>query len=155
MEEADVLNQLLNQIVDFHKDVIHAELCVFRGGQGSELSDIPELFLNAEEMANYKTFWEKDIPNILDYRDSKSRKALEEDSISLDIQKRFLNLLSIKDYTNAYELLTEQLKWWNREKSKISVGAIQNLWFGKQSVGRNSTCGSAREKQHGRSKTDR
>ena len=118
MEEADVLNQLLNQIVDFHKDVIHAELCVFRGGQGSELSDIPELFLNAEEMANYKTFWEKDIPNILDYRDSKSRKALEEDSISLDIQKRFLNLLSIKDYTNAYELLTEQLKWWNREKSK-------------------------------------
>ena len=107
-------------------------------------------------MANYKTFWEKDIPNILDYRDSKSRKALEEDSISLDIQKRFLNLLSIKDYTNAYELLTEQLNMVEQgEIKKLSVGAIQNLWFGKQSVGRNSTCGSAREKQHGRSKTDR
>ena len=137
VEEADVLNQLLNQIVDFHKDVIHAELCVFRGGQGSELSDIPELFLNAEEMANYKTFWEKDIPNILDYRDSKSRKALEEDSISLDIQKRFLNLLSIKDYTNAYELLTEQLnmveqgeiKNFQLERYKI-YGLVSNLLEG-------------------------
>lgn len=108
ISDPDGLRDILKEIYDFHKDVLHVGLRVYYSGQGDDLSALPELLSVTEEMARYKQFWESDVPDIL-FFDEISDLSDMDPPFSLRGDKRFLNLLAIESYQEAHQLLTEQL----------------------------------------------
>ncbi len=127
--------ELLEKIHSFHRDILGVELHILSAGPGVSLSDLPELSLETEEMMQYKFFWSGAVPDILHYEETRCTGSDTTGSFDpLDAEKRFLNLLAIRDYKNAHQLLLQQLdsgiskdlRHFRREQYRI-CGFISNL----------------------------
>lgn len=108
-EEEDSLRKTLATIREFHQNVLHVELQIICAGRGNSLADLPELLSRTEEMAHYKAFWDDDIPEILFYDEIEDLTNLKDSGNFLGAEKRFINLLAIKDYEGAHQVLVEHL----------------------------------------------
>ena len=107
----DELQEKLEELRRFHQEVLQVELRVFCAGCGKNLSDLPELMEKAEYMVHYKTFWNQETPDILFYEEVDSVDGIEGTTDYLGVEKRFINLLAIKDYEGAHQLLIQQLEF--------------------------------------------
>ena len=133
-EEEDSLRKTLATIREFHQNVLHVELQIICAGRGNSLADLPELLSRTEEMAHYKAFWDDDIPEILFYDEIEDLTNLKDSGNFLGAEKRFINLLAIKDYEGAHQVLVEHLdsgiskdmKRYRIERFKV-VGFITSL----------------------------
>lgn len=106
--DEEALRATLMEIYDFHKNVLHIGLRIYFTGFGECLADLPELLSVAEEMSRYKVFWGDDVPDILIYCEISDMGGMDT-ADALGAEKRFLNLLAIENYEEAYQLLMEQL----------------------------------------------
>lgn len=129
------LREVLQKVEAFHREILGVEICLFVSHKGRGISDLPELFAEAEEMEQYKTFWNKEVPNILFYEELQNEETGTSNSVDfLSAEKRFINLLAIKDYPGAHQVLMEQfqgtsakdLPHFQRERYKI-FSFISNL----------------------------
>lgn len=124
----------LSQIYQFHKDALGLRLHILASRQGECLSDLAELYLETDELQQFKAFWENDVEDILYYEDIGTENQDDSDYSSLDDEKRFINLLAIKDYEEAHRILKDQLdvstsrdpSHLRRERYKL-YGFISNL----------------------------
>lgn len=120
--------EILQKIYQFHKEILKVELYLFVSQMGEGLANLSELYSETEEINQYKTFWNKEVSDILFYEDLQS----EEQSAAapgdfLGVEKRFINLLAIKDYKSAHQILMDQfdvasakdLPHFQRERYKI------------------------------------
>lgn len=105
--DAETLRGTLKEIYDFHRDVLHVGLRIFYPGWARDMSGLPELLADTEEMASYKQFWENDVPDILFYDDISDLSGYM--TLSLGVENRFHNLLVIGSYEEARKVLMEQL----------------------------------------------
>ena len=64
--------------------------------------------------SNLRRFWENDVEDILRYEDMRQEESPGGDYSYLDDEKRFINLLAIKDYGEAHQIL-KSLFWPRRE----------------------------------------
>lgn len=137
-EEAEFIEKL-HQFLEFHQSVLHVNIHLYVSRMGKGCADIPELFLEVEELRQYKAFWGNDVGELLRYTELKPEitgsNGYSYTYGSLDAEKRFLNLLAVKDYRNAYQLFMEQLDGnhsgnlqdFRRERFKI-YGFISSLF---------------------------
>lgn len=133
-EETDKLQAKLEEICQFHREVLHVELHVLCAGCVQDFADLPEMMSRLEDMARYKAFWDKDVPDILFYEEISNLTNFSGTSDYLGAENRFINLLAIKDYEAAHELLIKQLdsgisknmKWFKMERLKV-FGFISSL----------------------------
>lgn len=110
-EDIDRLQEKLEDIRRFHKEVLQVDLRVFCAGCGKSLSDLPELMEKAEYMVHYKAFWNQEAPDILFYEEVDCLDGTRETADYLSVEKRFVNLLVIKDYESVHQLLLQQLNF--------------------------------------------
>lgn len=95
----------LTYLYNFHKDVLKIRLHILVSQEGKGYTDLPELFLETDEMQQFKAFWENDVEDILRYEDMRQEESPGGDYSYLDDEKRFINLLAIKDYGEAHQIL--------------------------------------------------
>lgn len=109
-EDGDCLRNILEKLSSFHRDVLHVKLHTFYMGTVESFTDLPELLSRFEEITRYKTFWEEEVPDILFYDEICTLTDFSDFSDSLSDEKRFINLLAIKDYEGAHRVLIDQLE---------------------------------------------
>lgn len=105
----DTLREKLEEIRNFHRDTLHTDLQIFCAGYCSSYADLPEMLFRVEEMAHYKAFWNEEVPDILFYGEINDLTDLRGSYAYASAEKRFVNLLSIKDYEGAHQVLMESL----------------------------------------------
>lgn len=108
-EDRETLRKKLEEIRNFHRDTLHVELQIFCAGYCDSYTDLPEMIFRVEEMAHYKAFWNEEVPDILFYSEINDLTDLKASYGYASVEKRFVNLLSIKDYEGAHQYLMESL----------------------------------------------
>lgn len=134
MLDKAVLKVLLDQLLHFHQEVLHVGLSVIATGPCENLSTLPELMAEVEEADQYRSFWDGDTQGVLFYDEAIGYDTEDRTNDAIHSERRFVNLLSIRDYKGAYEVLLEQLnsglsknlRNFQRERYRI-YGFISNL----------------------------
>ena len=133
-EDREILRKKLEEIRNFHRDTLHVDLQIFCAGYCNSYTDLPEMNFRVEEMAHYKAFWSEEVPDILFYSEINDLTDLKASYGYASAEKRFVNLLSIKDYEGAHQYLMESLcagipknmNWFRIERFKV-FGLISSL----------------------------
>lgn len=110
LDETDLLRDKLEKVRQFHQEILHVSLQIFVAGSAPSLFGLPDLMSRAEEMFHYKAFWGDDAPDLLFYQEISELSDLKGSYHSLGMEKRFSNLLAIKDYEGAHKILMELLQ---------------------------------------------
>ena len=133
-EETEKLQNKLEKIRQFHKEAFRVDLHIFCTGIAQGFVDLPEMMSRLKEMVRYKVFWANDVTDTLFYEEINDLSNLGGSTDYLGIEKRFINLLAIKNYEEAHELLVKQLdsgisknmQWFKIERFRI-FGMISSL----------------------------
>ena len=108
-EKGEILREKLEKIQNFHRDTLHVDLEIFCAGYCDSYTYLPEMLSQVEEMAHYKAFWNEEVPDILFYSEINDLTDLKDSYASASAEKRFVNLMSIKNYEGAHQVLMESL----------------------------------------------
>lgn len=100
--------KLLQEIEDFHREVLQLRLYAFATAPRASFSGLPDAYQRAMELKELKKFWGDELDDIVFESDMHSSGAMRIGGQTA-VQKRLLNLLMVRDFAAARQLIQDEL----------------------------------------------
>ena len=112
--------KLLQEIADFHREVLKIRLCVFMAAPCDSFAGLPDCYQHAMELKGIKKFWGDELDDIVFENEILGKQGMWIGG-NTTVQKRLINLLIVRDFVSARQLIQNELfRHYDKDANSLS-----------------------------------